>query len=119
MRHVCEPLSLDELEEAFNGQAMDIGLINIIEIGDELSPRCDDRLMKTCDLLVLGECDTGFAPAFGVTCMGLRAYRMIFWSENRTKTSERWIILRWVTLWLVWFLVPWFKPLGFLTDRGS
>lgn len=45
MWHVCEPLSLDELEEAFDGQAMDIGLINIIEIGDELSPGCDNRLL--------------------------------------------------------------------------
>lgn len=89
MRHVCEPLSLDELEEAFDGQAMDIGLINIIEIGDKLSPRCDNRLLKNCDLLVLGECDTGFAPALGGTCVGLRAYKVMFWSENRTKTSKR------------------------------
>lgn len=45
MRHVCEPLSLDELEEAFNGQTMDVGIINNIEIGDKSSLRCDDRLL--------------------------------------------------------------------------
>lgn len=55
MRHVCEPLSLDELEEAFNSQATNIGIINIIEIFDKLSSCCDDRFLKHCDLLVFWE----------------------------------------------------------------
>lgn len=52
MRHVCEPLALDELEEAFNGQAMNVGIISPIEICDKLSSGFDDRLLKDCDLLV-------------------------------------------------------------------
>lgn len=89
MRHVCESLSLNELEEAFDRQAMNIGLTKIIEICDKLSPGCDNRLLKDCDLLVLGECGTGFAPVPGGICMGLRAYRIVFWSASRTKASER------------------------------
>ena len=119
MRHVCEPLSLDELEEAFDGQAMDVGLFHIVQICDKLSPRCDNRLLKDCDLLFLGERDTGFTPAFGGTCMGFRVCKMVFWSEGGMKNSQRWIILRWVTLRLVWFVVPLLKPFGFLTGRGS
>lgn len=74
MRHVCEPLSLDELEEAFNGQAMNCGIINIIKLCDEFSPRCDDSLLEHCNLLVFRESDTGLAPPFGHAYMGLRAF---------------------------------------------
>lgn len=88
MRHVCEPLSLNELEEAFDRQAMDIGLINIIEFCDKLSACCDNRLLKYRDLLVLGECSTGLAPVPGCTCIGLGAYRVVSWSANRTETSK-------------------------------
>ena len=52
MRHMGESQSLNELEEAFNGQAMNFGLVNMIKIRDELSPRCDNRLLEDCDLLV-------------------------------------------------------------------
>lgn len=52
MWHVCEPLSLDELEESFNGQALNVGIIYIIKLCDKIAPRCDDRLLKDCDLLV-------------------------------------------------------------------
>lgn len=52
MRHVREPLSLDELEKAFNSQAMNIIILDMIEIRHELSPSCGDRLLKDGDLLV-------------------------------------------------------------------
>lgn len=58
MRHMCEPLTLDELEEAFDSQAMNVGIINIIEIRDELSPGCDDSLLEHCDLLIFRERNT-------------------------------------------------------------
>ena len=69
MRHVCKPLSLDELKEAFNGQALNVGIINMIELGKELSSCYNDRLLKECNLLVSREYDSGFAPAFMGTCM--------------------------------------------------
>ena len=75
MRHMCEPLSLDELEETFDSQAMNVGIINIIEIRDELSPGCDDGLLKHCDLLIFRECDTGLVPAIRGTPLYIRAYR--------------------------------------------
>ena len=64
MRHVCEPLSLDELKEAFNGQALNVGIINMIELGKKPSSCYNDRLLNECNLLVSGEYDTGFAPTF-------------------------------------------------------
>ena len=69
MRHVCKPLSLDELKEAFNGQALNVGIINMIEVGKKLSSRYNDRLLKQCNLLVSREDDSRFAPAFMGTCM--------------------------------------------------
>ena len=51
MRHMGEPQSLNELEEAFNGHVMDFGLVDMIEICDELSPRCINRLLENCHLL--------------------------------------------------------------------
>ena len=69
MRHVCKPLSLDELKKAFNGQALNIGIINKIEVGKELSSCYNDRLLKECNLLVSRKHDTGFAPTFMGTCM--------------------------------------------------
>ena len=82
MRHVCEPLSLDELEKAFNGQAVNRGIINIIKLRDKFSPRCDDSLLEHCDLLVFRESDTGLAPSFGDACMGLRAFETVLWSAR-------------------------------------
>lgn len=46
MWHVREPLSLDELEEVFNGQAMDVGIIDMIKISNKLSSCCDDRFLE-------------------------------------------------------------------------
>lgn len=53
MGHVCKPLSLNELEEAFNGQCMYVVIVDVVEICDELPSSHDDRLLKDCDLLVL------------------------------------------------------------------
>ena len=69
MRHVCKPLSLDELKEAFNGQALNVVIINMIELGKKLSSCYNDRLLKKCNLLVSREYDTGFAPALMATCI--------------------------------------------------
>ena len=69
MRHVCKPLSLDELKKAFNGQAMNIMIINMIELGKKLSSCYNDRLLKKCNLLVSREYDSGFAPGFLGTCV--------------------------------------------------
>ncbi len=52
MWHVGEPLPLDELEEAFNSQAMNVGIVKIIKICHKLAPRGDDGLLKDCDLLI-------------------------------------------------------------------
>ena len=52
MRHMREPLSLDELEEAFNSQAMNAFIIDSIEICHKLPACCDDGLLKDGDLLV-------------------------------------------------------------------
>ena len=46
MWHVSESLSLDKLEEAFNGQAMNVGIIHMVKIRNEFSSGCDDRLLK-------------------------------------------------------------------------
>lgn len=69
MRHVCKPLSLDELKEAFNGQALNVGIINVTELGKEFSSCYNDCLLKECNLLVSREYDTGFAPTFMGTCI--------------------------------------------------
>ena len=73
MRHVCKPLSLDELKEAFNGQAFNVGIINMIELGKKLSSRYNDHFLKECNLLVFREYDSRLAPTFMGTCMRLRA----------------------------------------------
>ena len=52
MWHVCESLSLDELEEAFNSQATNVGIVKIIKICHKLAPRGDNGLLKDCDLLI-------------------------------------------------------------------
>lgn len=88
MRHVCEPLSLDELEEAFNSQTMNVDILNIIEICDKHSPGFDDRVLKDRDLLVLWEYDTGFARAFGGTHVGLKACELSLWSAVGVKISK-------------------------------
>ena len=100
MRHVCESLSFNELEEAFDRQVMDIGLIKIIEICDKLSPSCDNRLLKHRDLLVLGECGTGFAPVPGGVCMGLIAYNSVCSGQRIGRRILREIVLRWLVSWL-------------------
>ena len=46
LRHMYESLSFNELEKAFNGQAMNVGLINMIKIRKKLSSCCDDRFLK-------------------------------------------------------------------------
>ena len=73
MRHVCEPLSFNKLENTFNGQALNISIINMIKLRDELSSCYDDRLLEQCDLLVSREHDTRFAPTLGATRVGVRA----------------------------------------------
>lgn len=55
LRHMYESLSFNELEKAFNGQAVNVGLINMIKIRKKLSSCCDDRFLKQCNLLVSGE----------------------------------------------------------------
>ena len=52
MWHVCEPLSLDELKEAFNGPALNVAVIDKMELRDELLSCCSDCLLEDCDLLV-------------------------------------------------------------------
>ena len=69
MRHVCKPLSFNELKEAFNGQAVNVGIFNMIELGKKLSSCYNDRLLKECNLLVSREYDRRFAPTFMGACM--------------------------------------------------
>ncbi len=94
MRHVCESLSLDELEEAFNSQVMNVVILDMIEICDELPSSCDDRLLKDCDLLFFREYGTGFAPALGGTRTGLRACEMWSGLTPRLNGLERHVVLR-------------------------
>ena len=55
LRHMYESLSFNELEKAFNGQAVNVGLINMIKIRKKLSSCYNDRFLKQCNLLVSGE----------------------------------------------------------------
>lgn len=74
MRHVRKPLSLNELEKASNGQAMNVTIMDVIKICDELSSCCDNCVLEDGDLLVFRKGDTGFAPVFRSTPTELRAF---------------------------------------------
>ena len=98
---------------------MNVGILNMIEIRDELSSCCDDGLLKECDLLVFREYGTGFAPALGGARMGVRACKLMTGLAMSSKALKGGVVLLWVILWREWLVVPLLKPLYFLFEFGS